>query len=87
VTEVSGARAPQTIYVALLDEGVAVWRPVQGIELASLKFRIAVDQPYERSFERWEFEPGTLVECEPRELSGEACTVAVRRCGEGASER
>jgi hypothetical protein len=66
VTEVSGARAPQTIYVALLDEGVAVWRPVQGIELASLKFRIAVDQPYERSFERWEFEPGTLVECEPR---------------------
>lgn len=51
------------IYVALLDEGVDVWRPVQAESLSDNTYRI-LSQPYERDIESWQFEPGDVVLCE-----------------------
>lgn len=51
------------IYVALLDEGVDVWRPVQAERLSGNAYRI-LSQPYDRSVEAWQFEPGDVVLCE-----------------------
>jgi hypothetical protein len=52
----------ETIYVALLDEGVDVWRPVRAEHVRADVYRIA-DQTYEAETERWEFVPGDLVRC------------------------
>ncbi len=51
------------IFVALCDDGVDVWRPVQAILLANGTYRI-IDQPYDCDIETWEFEPGDEVWCE-----------------------
>lgn len=52
-----------TIYVALVDEAVDVWRPVLAEHVRGHKYRI-VKQMYDDAVERWEFEPGDQVECE-----------------------
>jgi hypothetical protein len=51
-----------TIYVALPDEAVQVWRPVLAQHLGGDRYRI-IEQPYDRSVERWEFVPGDEVVC------------------------
>jgi len=51
-----------TIYVALLDEGIDVWRPVAARRLSPDRYLI-LDQDYDQAIERWEFEPGTVVRC------------------------
>ena len=51
------------IYVALLDEGVQVWRPVAAEHLGGTRYRI-LPQTYDASDERWEFIPGDEVVCE-----------------------
>lgn len=58
----------RTVYVALLDEGTDVWRPVEAEELHSGLFRILSEnsRPYD---ERWEFPTGSVVRCERRDLS------------------
>jgi len=53
---------PTNVYVALLDEGVDVWRPVRAKHLAGDVYQIA-DQPYDAETERWEFVPGDVVRC------------------------
>jgi hypothetical protein len=53
-----------TVYVALLDEGVSVWRPVRAAHIRGNVYRIA-DQPYDSETERWEFVPGDTVRCGP----------------------
>jgi hypothetical protein len=58
-----------TIYVALLDEGIDVWRPVEARRLAPDTYLI-VDQDYDRRIERWEFEPGTEVRCRKESREG-----------------
>ena len=50
-----------TIYVALLDEGIDVWRPVEAQRLSPDTWRI-VDQDYDPGIEVWEFEPGRVGE-------------------------
>ena len=55
----------RTIYVALLDEAVDVWRPVEAIEEQG-HYRLPDTAP---DGERWEFAPGSLVVCETRNLS------------------
>jgi hypothetical protein len=57
------------IYVALLDEGVDVWRPVLAEQFSDTVFRIE-EQPYERDIETWEFGPGEEVVCEMISRSG-----------------
>jgi len=52
------------IYVALLEEGVEVWRPVVATPLVADLFRI-VDDPAPESEHR-EFAPGSMVRCHQR---------------------
>lgn len=64
-----------TIHVALLDEGVDVWRPVEAERLSPDSYLI-VEQDYDRGLERWEFEPGTVVRCRRQERDGRQILVA-----------
>jgi hypothetical protein len=64
-----------TIYVALLDEGIDLWRPVEAERLASDRYLI-VDQSYDRGTERWGFEPGTVVRCRKENRDGQHILVA-----------
>ena len=66
----------ETIYVALLDEGTDVWRPVLAARRADDLFEIIStnDDPED---EKWQFPPGSLVKCEHRTLSGGRRLVAV----------
>ena len=66
------------IYVALLDEGVDVWRPVQAERLSGNAYRI-LSQPYDRSIESWQFEPGDVVLCEMVESSEGRILAATRK--------
>jgi hypothetical protein len=56
-----------TVYVALLDEGTAVWRPVAAEKVGPDLFRLLDCVPVD---ECWQFEPGEIVRCEARALSG-----------------
>ena len=68
------------IYVALADESVDVWRPVQAEHVHGNVYRI-LDQEYNRSIESWEFEPGEEVICELIESSGGRILAATKRTG------
>jgi len=68
---------PVTIFVALLDEGVEVWRPVEARPLAHDLFRIVGVEP-DVADERWQFPAGAIVRCELKMFStGQAELVAV----------
>jgi hypothetical protein len=62
-----------TIYVALLDEGIDVWRPVAAERLSRGCYRI-VD--HDRGVERWQFEPGTVVRCRKEQRDGRSILIA-----------
>ncbi len=66
-----------TIYLSLLDESVEVRRPVQAEHIDGNIYLI-VDQPYDRDVERWAFEPGARVVCEPADTSEGRVLAAVR---------
>ena len=68
-----------TIYVALLDEGTAVWCPVEATAVAVDAYRIdSVNAAPED--ERWEYQHGDIVVCESHEFSdGLTALVAVGR--------
>jgi hypothetical protein len=63
-----------TVYVALLDEGVAVWRPAAAEQVTSDLYRLLGSVPPSES---WQFQPGAIVRCEVRTLSGGPVLVAV----------
>jgi hypothetical protein len=68
-----------TIFVALLDEGVDVWRPVQARPLGDDLFRI-VGVDADVSDESWQFPAGAIVRCERRQFSdGTTGLTAVER--------
>jgi hypothetical protein len=74
-----------TIYVALLDEGIDVWRPVEAQRLSPDRYLI-VDQGYDPGIERWEFQPGTVVTCRTEQRDGRhilVATEAVRQTAAG----
>ena len=48
------------IYVALLDEGIEVFREVLAQRLSEDQYRI-VEQPYDQQVESWESVPGDVV--------------------------
>jgi hypothetical protein len=62
-----------TIYVALRDEAVDVWRPVDARRVGD-RYRIVSKTPPQ---EDWEFPPGSLVRCELRKLAEGWSLVAV----------
>ncbi len=66
------------IYVALLDEGVEVWRPVEAQHLSGDTYRI-VEQQYDRETESWEFGPGDTVVCETIEASDGTILAAISK--------
>ncbi|OLC32577.1 MAG: hypothetical protein AUH28_12155 [Acidobacteria bacterium 13_1_40CM_56_16] len=73
---------PFTIFIALLDEGIDAWRPVQARPLGDNLFRI-VGVEADVSDETWQFPAGAIVRCEPKQFSdGQAGIVAVE-CVEG----
>jgi hypothetical protein len=55
----------QTIYIALLEEGVDVWRPVEATALPNGLFRI-VSENADSETEIWQFQTGAVVRCEQR---------------------
>ena len=68
-----------TIYVALLDEGVDVWRPVQARPLADGLYRIVGIEP-DPGDEKWQFRSGAIVRCEDKRFSdSQAGLVAVEQ--------
>lgn len=68
-------RSVATIYVKLMDEAVDVWRPVDASLEGDNMYRLA-DTPMPTE-EVWEFQPGSVVRCERRDLDGEMSMVAV----------
>lgn len=62
---VSCTMTDETVYVALLDEGLEVWRPVKARRVTRDTYEI-LEQEYDRNLETWAFEPGTVVECQRR---------------------
>jgi hypothetical protein len=58
-----------TVYVALLDENVDVWRPAQAEHVGGDLYRLTGEQPDD---EVWPFSPGDVVRCQLRSLSGDS---------------
>lgn len=67
-----------TVYVKLLEEGTEVFRPVPAIAQSGSRYLLGGQEFFYPDNERWEFPPGSIVEVELKELSGEAVLVAVR---------
>ena len=63
-----------TVYVALLDEGTEVWRPVAVEQVGPGLFCLLGPVP---EGERWQFQPGQVVRCEGRAFAGGRALVAV----------
>ena len=69
--------ASEIIYVELLDEGTAVWRPVEAELLSHGIYRILGDISDD---ENWSFEPGDVVEVRQHVFSdGSEGMIAVRQ--------
>ena len=65
-----------TIYMPLLNEGTDVWRPVEAMKITDLGYMVTeAPQPEEE----WAFQPGHILRCEERQLSGETLFVAVAK--------
>lgn len=60
---------PVQIYVALLDEEVDVWRPVDALPVGPGEYRI-VSHNLDPEDEHWEFQQGEVVRCYPKTFSG-----------------
>ena len=56
----------ETIYVALLQEGVDSWRPVLAEPIDTEMYLIKDEIPEE---EVWEFQPGDVVRCRAKTFS------------------
>ena len=56
----------QEVFVRLLDEGTEVWRPVSAVKLSDGTYRLTGERSND---ERWEFEPGAVVHCVPRQFA------------------
>ena len=74
----------ETIYVALLDEGVDVWRPVKARRLPSGVYLI-LEQDYDRGTETWQFEPRAVVTCRVEKRNGRQITVATEKARQSSA--
>jgi hypothetical protein len=73
---------PVTIFVALLDEGVDVWRPVQARPLDGGHFRI-IGVEADTSDEAWQFPAGAIVKCVNKQFAdGTSGMTVVEQVGE-----
>jgi hypothetical protein len=67
----------ETVYVAMKNEGVEVWRPVESESLGDSLYRLGDAAGSED--EDWEFPAGSIVRCETRALADGHALVAVCR--------
>ena len=65
------------IYVALLGEGVDVWRPLQAIHEQGDLYRIVSPNP-DPEDERWQFLSGEIVLCERHTFAGGEIVLVAR---------
>jgi hypothetical protein len=65
-----------TIYMPLLNDGTDAWRPVEAMKIGDLGYMVTESAP---PSEEWAFQPGHILRCEERQLSGEAKLVAVAK--------
>ena len=71
------------IYIALLDEGTEVWRPVEAVRVSQNVYRIISENPNPED-ERWEFARDDLVQCRAKTLSnGMSVLVASEKADKG----
>ncbi len=66
----------RTIYIPLLDEGVAVSRPTQGVPLPDNVFLVLPTVDYDPDNETWAFVPGSKVICVQEGQAGHEILVA-----------
>ena len=66
------------VYVALLDEGTDVRRPVRAVPLGGMRFRLLPDDDSDPNDKHWEFPPGSLVECHSHLVDGREILTACR---------
>lgn len=69
----------ETIYVALLDEGVNVWRPVPAHRVERDVYIVLRPDDYDATDENWEFPPGSLVRCRDRQTTDGTILAAFER--------
>lgn len=73
------ASVPRTaVYVRVLDERTDAWRPTTARLVSTATYELLPTPDYDPTSETWEFEPGTVVRCEWRDLRGGRCLVALR---------
>lgn len=66
------------IFVPLLGEDVEVWRPAPAWKIGADTYIVLRPDTYDPEVERWEFPPGSTVDCENRKLSDGVILAAVR---------
>jgi hypothetical protein len=67
-----------TIYVKLLNEGIAVARPTEATRLSDEHFRLLPTPDYNPECEKWEFPPCSIVSAERQRWSSGEILVAVK---------
>jgi hypothetical protein len=67
-----------TVHVGVLDVGMGTWRPTAARLVSTATYELLPTPDYDPTAETWEFEPGTVVRCEWRDLSGGRGLVALR---------
>ena len=71
-----------SVYVALLEEGIDVWRPVAARHVRDDEYQLGGPVP---DGEVWQFQPGEVVRCETRRFpDGTSGLVATDRAPHGA---
>ena len=76
-TDAVTVKSLTTVYVALLDEGVDVWRPVKAESLGKGRYRLVGPVP---ETEIWQFSPDSIVRCESRQFEdGHSGLVAIEQ--------
>lgn len=68
----------EKIFVALLDEGVGIYRPVPAWKIDESIFIVLRPDWYDPEDEHWEFLPGSTVVCERKTISNGDILAAVR---------
>jgi hypothetical protein len=65
-----GLRPPVNIFVAVLEEGADVWRPVQARPLSEAGVFRIIGVAADVADEVWQFPAGAIVRCESKRFSG-----------------
>ncbi|MGF1632516.1 MAG: hypothetical protein ACFCVE_01595 [Phycisphaerae bacterium] len=69
----------EQVFVALLDEGTDVWRPVPAHRVGPDAFVLLRPDDYDPDDETWQFTPGSVVRCRPRRIGNADLPAAVER--------